>query len=361
MRPRSRHSGRLFLALVLCASCLVGCSSTCCALPGYLAKQGGHLLRDSTGSRRVEPLLASEGLDAETRTLLERAVSIRRFSVERLGLRANANYSRYKELDRDHLVDVVSAADELSFDPYLWRYPLLGGLPYRGYYEPRDAEAEAARLKALGWDTVIRPVDAFSTLGLARDPLYSFMKTYSAFDLAATMIHEQTHATIFVRGQSQFNEELASFVGEEGALQWLRETGGEASAGYRDAVDALADEKVFLAALRELTDQLDGVYEGDLPRERKLARKAELVGGFAAAFDARVRPSFRTARYQDMQLPPINNAVLSLYGLYGDEVPLIREYCRTACGGDIRALIAACRSLARTGDVKEQMRRALGE
>jgi predicted aminopeptidase len=360
LRPGPRRGpGLLLPACALALFCLAGCSSSGRTLPGYLARQGCHLLRDAAGGRSVESLLASGSLDAGTRAFLERAARIRRFSVERLGLRANANYTRYKNLGRDHLVDVVSAAGALSFDPYLWRYPLVGALPYRGYYERADAEAEASRLKALGWDTVVRPVDAFSTLGLSRDPLYSFMASYSAFELAATMIHEQTHATIFVRGQPQFNEELASFVGEEGALAWLRETAGEGSAEYRQAVDGLADSEVFLASLQDLVDRLGAVYTADLPRGEKLARKAELIGDFAAGFDTRVRPSFRTASYRDMRLPQLTNAVLSLYGLYGDDVPLIREYTRAACGGDLRALIAACRTLARRGEVKEQMRRAL--
>ena len=155
-----------------------------------------------------------------------------------------------------------------------------------------NTEAEAARLKAEGWDTVIRPVDAFSTLGITRDPLYSFMKSYPPFDLAATMIHEQTHATLFVRSQPQFNEELATFVGDEGALRWLEETTGQDSLEYRDAVDGQEDAKALLLALRDLTAALGAVYGGELPRDGKLARKSALIGEFRGEFDARVRPRF---------------------------------------------------------------------
>ncbi len=354
-----RARGMLAVLLPL-AACLAGCASSGCATPGYLAKQGRYLLADSIGARSVECLLASPATDGETRAFLERAVSIRRFAAERLGLRANRNYTRYKELGRDHLVDVVSAAGELSLEPYLWRYPFLGRLPYRGYYERADAEAEAARLRVLGYETVTRPVDAFSTLGLAGDPLYSFMRSYGAAELAETMIHEQAHATLFVRGQPRFNEELASFVGREGALRWLAVTAGEGSAAYRDAVDGQADGDAFDAALRGLASRLEGVYSSDVPPEEKRARKAALLSAFVAEYEAAVRPAFRTEAWRKAALPPLNNAVLSLYGLYGGDVPLIGEYCRRICGGDIRLLIERSRAMARQGDVKEQMRRALG-
>jgi hypothetical protein len=52
------------------------------------------------------------------------------------------------------------------------------------------------------------PVESFSTLGFTRDPLYSFMKGYSAFQLASLILHEQTHATLFVKGQTQFSEAM---------------------------------------------------------------------------------------------------------------------------------------------------------
>jgi hypothetical protein len=61
-----------------------------------------------------------------------------------------------------------------------------------------------------------------------------------------------------------------------------------------------------------------------------------------------------------MSAPRVNNAYLSLYSLYSDDVPLIRSYCEKLCGGDLRCLLKDARALARRGDVKAQMRRALG-
>jgi predicted aminopeptidase len=86
-------------------------------------------------------------------------------------------------------------------------------MPYQGFYERNDAEAEAKRLKALGYDVIVRKVDNFSTLGFFKDPVYSFLTSYSPGEIANLIIHEQAHATLFVKGQSDFNEEFATFVG----------------------------------------------------------------------------------------------------------------------------------------------------
>jgi predicted aminopeptidase len=344
-------------ALLLAASALLACG---CATPaGYLAKQGRYLLRDSLGARSARRLLASPQTDSRTRDLLLRAEDIRRYAFERIGLKRNGNFARYKQLERDHLLRVVSACAADSFTPYSWRYPLLGRLPYRGYYERADADREAARLAAEGWDVVVRPVDSFSTLGFARDPLYSFMADYSAYELASLILHEQTHATLFVRGQTQFSEELASYVGERGALDWLAGKVGTGSVEYSSALDQIADERAFGEWVRGLRGELEGVYGSPLSREGKLERKAELLAAFRDRFEREKLSRFRTEGFRAMSAPRLNNAYLSVFSLYSDDLPLIRSYCEKLCGDDLRRLLADSRAMARRGDVKEQMRRAL--
>jgi predicted aminopeptidase len=330
-----------------------------CATVGYLAKQGGYFLRYSMGTKSVRQLIASRRTDAETRAFLISAEEIRRFAIERVGLKENGSFTRYKAIGRDYLVSVVSACAADSFSPYTWRYPLLGRLPYRGFYERADADQEAARLKAEGWDVVVRPVDSFSALGFANVLLYSFMKGYSAFDLASLIIHEQTHATLFVKGQTQFNEELASFVGETGALEWLAQKQGAQSAEYLAALDRIADTQAFFSLLGELSGSLECVYRSSLSREEKLARKSELIVAFRADFEATKERRFRTEEFRSLSAPRVNNAYLSLFSLYSDDVPLIRFYCQKLCGGDLRCLLRDAKVMARHGDVKAQMRQAL--
>jgi predicted aminopeptidase len=324
--------------------------SGCVSELGYLAKQGEYLLRYSSGTQPVQALLQSPSTPADTRDFLLRVSEIKSFAVSEVGLRNNGNYTRYKAIDRDHLVDVVSACDAASFTPYLWSYPFLGTLPYKGFYERGDAEAEAARLKKDGYDVVIRPVDAFSTLGFTKDPLFSFMKKYTPFQLASLIIHEQTHATLFVKGQPQFNEELATFVGDEGAFEWLKGRYGEDSEEYRAAGVEDEGARNFIALLQSLSRELEVLYGGSDTRQEKLRRKAEIIADFKSRY---------SSAYKGFDKIPLNNAYVALYRLYSDDIPLLRAYWALRCGGDLRRFMKAAEYLAGRGDVKALMRGAL--
>ncbi len=243
------------------------------------------------------------------------------------------NYTRYVDLDREYLVDVVSAAQPDVLTPYLWRFPLFGAFPYKGYYVREDALREARRLERKGLDVWVRKVDAFSTLGFFSDPVYSFMADYSVFDVAALIIHEQTHATLFVKNHVQFNEELATYVGWEGALEFLASRYGTGSRQYRQAVDRLADWRRFNVLLLELYDELDRAYRQAENRPAALAAKDRLVANFNRIVEAE---PFRTEAFAEFKGIPANNAYLLAVVNYNQDLELFYRL-QSATGGGVRA------------------------
>ena len=124
----------------------------------------------------LEELATREGATEEDRLFVQRVENIRRFATEELGLRESKNYTRYVALDRNFLAAVVSACAADSFTRHEWWFPVVGRVPYKGFFNVEDARRERARLERKGLDLWIRGVDAFSTLGWFRDPLYSFMR-----------------------------------------------------------------------------------------------------------------------------------------------------------------------------------------
>jgi predicted aminopeptidase len=307
----------------------------------------------------LEDLLERGGEDRE---FAERVEDIRRFAVEDLGLQGTKNYTRYVELDRDYLAAVVNASAPDSFTTHEWWFPVVGKVPYKGFFNPEDARKEAETLRDKGLDVWIRRVDAFSTLGWFRDPLYSYMKDYSVRDLANLIIHESLHATVYLKNHAQFNESLAEFVGTEGARLYMEKTLGAGTVEAADlkAEEARGDRAAFIAFIRSLIDRLEEVYRGDLSREEKLARKGEIIAGAQEDFARDYDRLFKTENYRRFPEIPVNNAYLDLYRLYyeGDDF-FQRLYERT--GRNLRAFIEGAKTLrtSRKGDPREELEQAL--
>ena len=188
-------------------------------LPGcYYLNQGSTLLKYHCAAVSNKTLLADTATPADVKKFLSAVEDIRGFAVDKIGLNKNKNFSSFVKVDRDYLVDNVYAARADTFAQYFWRYPILGAMPYKGFFSKSDAEKEAASIGKKGFDVHIAEINGFSTLGILRDPAYSFMKRYGPYSLSSLLFHELTHATIFIKNQPSFNEDLPKlFSGPPGS------------------------------------------------------------------------------------------------------------------------------------------------
>ena len=351
----------VFIAVLFLAALGVVCSGC------YTLKQGGAMLGYLGRAVPLEELAAGHEASEEDREFVLRVQSIRRFAMEELGLKASKNYTSYVELDREYLAAVVSACAKDSFTRHHWWFPVVGRVPYKGFFNVEDARKERARLEKKDLDVRIRGVDAFSTLGWFRDPLYSYMKKYSEQNLADLIIHELLHATVYLKNHSQFNEELAQFVGVEGARLYMERIAGPdatgADAAESDTADNQADQAAYLAFIRNLAAELDTMYKSDIPREEKLLRKDEIITRAKAGFEADYDTLFKTENYRFFIELPVNNAYLDLYRLYYEEDRYFIDLYQRA-GSDLPGFIAAAKTLnsrlKRGLNPKEELEKALG-
>jgi predicted aminopeptidase len=342
----------------MAVAALLGCSAVFSGC--YTLKQGTALLGYLGKARPVETLLSgASDADAE---FARRVADIRWFALEELGLRETTNYTKYVDIDRDYLAAVVSASAGDSFARHEWWFPIVGSVPYKGFFDPDDARKERAKLEKKGLDVWIRGVDAFSTLGWFSDPLYSYMKKYPVHRLANLIIHESLHATVYLKDQAQFNEEMAEFVGSEGARLYIEKTFGEDSDESRAIAASDGDSAVFLAFIRELIAELELLYGGNFPRDEKLQKKAEIIQTAKTRFAETYSTLFENDNYRGFSDLPINNAYLELYRLYYEEDHYFRGlYIRA--GSDLPRFIAAAKTLKAVksrGDPKAQLEKALG-
>ena len=324
----------------------------------YVLQQGTTMLGYLNNAVPVESLL-DENASEEDHLFVQRIMDIRSFAAEELGLEKNDNYTRYVNIDRDYLANIVSASAKDSFTRHEWWFPVTGNVPYKGFFDIEGAREEAASLKEKDLDVWIRRVDAFSTLGWFSDPLYSYMRNYPAYRIADLLIHEQLHATVYLKDNSQFNEELAEFIGTEGSRLYIEKTFSRDSAEYSAMENQKKDNVVYVSFIREVIAELETLYTSSMSREEKLLKKEEIIGASKKRFEENYDNAFQSDNYRGFINLPVNNAYFELFRLYyaGDNY-LEDLYNRS--GKDLKKFINAAKTLTTDGDPKDQLKKALG-
>ncbi|HEY9720480.1 MAG TPA: aminopeptidase [Oscillatoriaceae cyanobacterium] len=315
--------------LALSAALLSGC---------YVVQQGYGQARLLMSREPVSKVLAAPDTSAQVRHKLEVILAAKAYAEQVIGLRHTSNYESYVPLKRDAVTYVVSAAPKDKLTPYTWWFPIVGSVPYKGYFARKDAVALQESLKAQGYDTILRNVPAFSTLGWLPDPVYSPFLRYDDATLANIVIHETTHATLYLPGQASFNEGFATFVGNVGAQGFLRQRDGADSPEYREAVDAVADNALFTTFIQEVSAELEALYDSHEPESEKLAERETIFAAAKARFARDYAPRMKTDQFRGFDKAPLNNAAMVSYRTYYNrldrfEAAYVRE------GKDLRKLV----------------------
>jgi predicted aminopeptidase len=333
----------------------------------YLLKQGIGQLDILLSSRSVEEVLRDPSVPEAVKEKVALIQEIREFGEREMGLRPSDNYTTYYDTSGRPITFIVTACPRDSFRPHTWWFPIVGEVPYKGFFSREDALAEARELRAEGLDVSLGSAAAYSTLGYFRDPILSTMIDYSEEELASLILHELTHGTIYLPGGTDFNEGLANFTGWQGALEFARLKHGQGSPEYDRTVQAFAREQVRDDRALALFRRLDLLYRSGSPREEKLVQREKIYETFKeerrreleteregmyariksglAGEDDRLASSERLRRLED-SLPegPLNNAVILNQRRYGRYEEFRRRFEKA--GGDWRAFFSALEGAA---------------
>jgi len=331
---------------VIIALVIISLSFTSC----YTLKQGvtylGYL-------GKSVPLEKSDDED-----FVRLVAEIRAYAMEDLGLTNSKNYTRYVRLDRSFLASVVSASAKDSFRRHEWNYPVVGRMPYKGFFNIKDAQKERSILEKKDLDVWIRGVDAFSTLGWFKDPLFSYMREYPPSRLAELIIHELVHSTVFIKGKVNFNEELAQFIGNRGAALFMEKKYGLDSEEYREMLMQEKNGNNYVAFIQELITELEVLYLSNSDKNEKLIRKEQIINDAKLRFNDEYENLFSNDNYRGFTQMPINNAYLELFRLYHTDDNFLEDLYNST-GRNLPAFITAAKTITKKGNPREQLENAL--
>jgi hypothetical protein len=191
----------------------------------YLARAAWEEARILRGRQPITRLVRDTTLAPATRAKLQLVLEARAFAQDSLGLPARDAFTQFTDIGRDTLLLVLSGARKDRLEAKTWWFPVVGRVPYKGFFDVGDARDAERDLARDGYDTYLRPAAAFSTLGWFNDPLLSTTLRADSVDLVNTVIHELTHNRYFAKGEAVFNESFANFVGARGAERFFRSRG----------------------------------------------------------------------------------------------------------------------------------------
>ena len=237
-------------------------------------------------------------------------------------------------------------ADKLA--PYTWWFPIVGRVPYKGFFDFGAARAAEHDLSANGFDVYLRPSPAFSTLGWFNDPLLSTSLRADSIDLANTVIHELTHNTFYASGQAVFNESFASFVGRAGlgvvlsiARRFRGGRPGRRTMGRRQAVGAILGRCCTRASTRRF-----GRTRRTRSRASRPATRCTREARHDLVDDARA-PAPHDSRGRACSRVRLDNAALLAHRIYNTiSICSIGSGC--ARDGDLRRAIPRIIDLAKS-------------
>ncbi|MGH7987878.1 MAG: aminopeptidase [Candidatus Binataceae bacterium] len=294
----------------------------------------------------ISQVLARQNLPAVTRGKLETVLAVRQFAAERLGENVGGAYKTVTPVDSGAVVWVVMAAKRDKLVAHTWWFPIVGSVPYRGYFKRREAEAEAASMEARGYDTYVRPAIAFSSLGFFNDPLLANLLELNRVELAGVIIHELFHRTFFLSSDVMFDESAATWVGARGALAFFTETEGAESADAVAARGVLESELRFGDFLQQEQARLLRLYASGLPRDEILKRRVKLFADISADY-ARLKPTLSGLERYNLDRQKLNNAVLLNYLIYFHDLRNFEALYRIH-HQDLRGTIQAIITLAKS-------------
>lgn len=270
--------------------------------------------------REVSDVLKDPMFPDSLKSRIRLIEEIKQFGVDSLGLTPSENYTTFYDQHGKALMWMLTASPQFKIEPKKWTlFPIIGIFPYKGFFDSARAYNESVELSKAGWDTNIGTAAAWSTLGYLKDPILSSMLERSEGSLANLILHELTHGTLFVKNNLELNENLASFVGDWGAMRFLVYKFGADSKQVLRYTRSKKYNRQWAEHMLRGARQLDSLYatfnELTPNKTTRISLKREMIGRIMVTADTLMGGAYADRKSpRDRDLP--NNAFFINYLTY---------------------------------------------
>ena len=306
------------------------------SLLSYAVHLGWGQLKIICCAKPVSYWMENKSFPDSLKNKLKLIEEIRRFGIDSLGLKDADNYKKLYNQEGQEIMWVVQACEAFDLKPVQWHFPVVGDMPYKGFFEKKKALREAGNWEEKGFDVSIQNPAGWSTLGWFSDPILSNMLWASEGELANLILHEMVHSAIFIANKTEWNENLATFLGDASAYLFLNYKFGKNSKEYQNYFYEELDAQKRIAHAMRGARKLDSLYRTFSTSDSlswKKEKKRMLIKEIMERRDTLGLHYLRPYA----KLP--NNVYFMSYRLYHDKQQDFKRECETLFAGDIKKYI----------------------
>ncbi len=298
--------------------------SSGCATSLYLVKLGRGQAGILCHSRSVEEVLKDPAVEESIKEKIRLVLEAKAYGEAEIGLAKTSNFQRFYQVEGSVLLYAVSACPKDRLEPYEWWFPITGRVTTKGFFSYKDALREREKLTRRGLDVFIQGAQAYSTLGWFQDPIFSSTLGYDPAMVVNVVLHELTHNTVFFKDHLDFNEQIAFFVGGQGAIDFIGSKLGIGSPMQKRAMGILEDGVLFSRFIMNVSQRLKDLYSRPVSLTAKL-RERELLFQQAKEEFSTFKRQLRTDFYLGFERVELNNAAILAFGRYVADIERIQK------------------------------------
>jgi len=273
-----------------------------------------------------QPLEEVQSVSAEDKALIYDILA----SAKALGLNVGTAYQHVVFPKENAVSWLFSASEALALKPYEWWFPIVGKVPYKGFYSRSERDEESMEFSRKGYDVYKTSVAAYSSLGWFPDPVFPSMLKRPRYQVIELFFHELTHRTIWLNESTEINENLAEFIAGKATIDFLK---ARNETNQLDQYSRyISDKKNYGNWLKNLEDELAKLYEtSSLDDAAKIKAKYEIIEKYF-----QIRPKAEEVDFYG-EIKNWNNARILASHVYLTHQQLLEEALR--CRKDLKEFI----------------------
>lgn len=308
--------------------------------PFYVIKSAYKGAEILIAREKIETLVKAPKTNRVLKNKLNLVLAAKKFGKKN-ALTNHGSFNYYTKVRGDAISYVVIAAKKDALKLKTWWFPIVGSVPYKGFFSENEAIDYAKTLDPQ-YETSIGKSKAYSTLGWFDDPITTpLIKTHSAY-IANTIFHELTHQTVWIKNNVTFNESLATFVGDQMAVDFFR---FHKHSKYLEVAKIIRNKDLILEnIIKNVFNKLDRLYKSNLTKDQILKRRTILFREEMKVYKKQFPTSnnFKTINNAEIMQAKIYLTKLSSFQklykqsnenwkTFFDKIRTIKEICANTC------------------------------